>query len=201
MISISSFLNSAKFPVFSLIPLKQAVPGHILIALSQRINPIFAIVMLFTDGGCINNPGPGGYGVVMICRGHRKEFSGGFRRTTNNRMELLACIKGLEALRFRCRVSLCSDSRYVVNGIKKGWAKRWRSRGWKRTETEAAENADLWSELLDLCEKHSVDFTWIKGHAGHPENEQCDVLAKAAATQKGLPQDTAYEAGKTQWAQ
>lgn len=155
-------------------------------------------VIIYSDGACIGNPGPGGYGVVLRWGDKRKELSAGFRRTTNNRMELLAAIAGLQALRFRCSVTLFSDSRYVVNGIKKGWAKRWRSKKWMRTKEKAAENADLWARLLDLCDNHDVRFHWIRGHAGQKENERCDKLAfQAAQDNPEHAVDTAYETGQT----
>ncbi len=154
-------------------------------------------VFIYTDGGCINNPGPGGYGVVLLYRKHRRELFGGFRRTTNNRMELMACIVGLNALKWKCSVTLYSDSKYVVNGIEKGWARRWRANLWMRNETEAAENADLWEQLLCRCQAHDVKFVWVKGHAGNRENECCDKLATLSASKKDLPPDEAYESGRT----
>ena len=150
-------------------------------------------VIIYTDGGCINNPGPGGYGVVLKNAKNRKELSGGFRLTTNNRMELIACIEGLKALKRQLSVIIYSDSKYVVDGITKGWAKRWKANGWMRNKSERAENADLWEQLLDLCEKHDVRFEWVKGHAGVPENERCDRLAAQAASKRGLPPDKVYE--------
>ena len=156
-------------------------------------------VIIYTDGGCLNNPGPGGYGAVLLHGGKRKELSGGFQRTTNNRMELTACIEGLKSLNYPCSVNIFSDSQYVVNGIKKGWAKRWKRKGWMRTATDPAENADLWAQLLDLCDIHKVDFSWVKGHAGNKENERCDRLAnKAALDKENLRRDTAFETGQTQ---
>jgi ribonuclease HI len=155
-------------------------------------------VLIYTDGGAIGNPGPGGYGAVLRYEDRRRELSGGFRLTTNNRMELMACIKALEALKFECSVVLYSDSRYVVDGITEGWAERWRAQGWQRNERARAENVDLWARLLDLCDKHEVEFRWVEGHAGNPENERCDQLAREAARQTGLPPDRAYEAGETQ---
>ncbi len=152
-------------------------------------------VTIYTDGACKGNPGPGGYGVVMLHEGHRRELSGGFRRTTNNRMEILAVVEGLSALRLKCEVSLYTDSQYVSNAINQGWAKRWRKNGWKRNKTEKAVNPDLWQRLLDLCEKHEVQFHWVRGHAGNPENERCDQLAVAAASQPNLPPDRGYDAG------
>ena len=150
-------------------------------------------VIIYTDGGCINNPGPGGYGVVLKNATKRKELSGGFRLTTNNRTELTACIEGLKALKRKLSVIVYSDSKYVVEGIAKGWAKRWKSNGWMRNESERAENADLWEQLLELCDKHDVTFKWVKGHAGVPENEKCDQLATQAAAKRDLPPDKVYE--------
>lgn len=149
-------------------------------------------VKLYTDGGCINNPGPGGYGVILIYNSHRKELSGGFRLTTNNRMEIYAAIAGLEALKEPCRVTLFSDSQYLVNAIEKGWARNWRRNGWRRSNKEKAINPDLWERLLKLCEIHEVHFEWLRGHAGQSENERCDELAKAAARKSNLPPDPGY---------
>ncbi len=153
-------------------------------------------VTIYTDGGCIGNPGPGGWGAVLLYGGHRKELSAGFRCTTNNRMELMACIEGLNALKYPCQVQLYSDSQYVVNGIEKGWARRWRSMGWMRNKKEAAENPDLWGELLNLCARHEVRFQWVRGHAGNPENERCDQLATQAAKGADLAPDAHYETVK-----
>lgn len=152
-------------------------------------------IIIYTDGACTGNPGPGGYGVVLIYGEHRRELSGGYRRTTtnNNRMELMGPIKGLEALNQSCRVTLHSDSQYVVEGVEKGWAKRWRGNGWMRNKREEAVNPDLWGRLLDLCEIHEAEFRWVHGHAGDPENERCDQLAVQAAHQKALPADEGYE--------
>ena len=150
-------------------------------------------VKLYTDGGCIHNPGPGGYGIVLLYDSHRKELSGGFRWTTNNRMEILAAITGLEALKEPCSVTLYSDSQYLVNAIQKGWARKWQANGWKRSNKEKAINPDLWERLLELCKIHRVQFEWIRGHAGHSENERCDELATAAARGPNLATDEAYE--------
>jgi ribonuclease HI len=150
-------------------------------------------VEIYTDGACKGNPGPGGYGVVLLSGGRRKELSGGFRKTTNNRMELLACIEGLRSLKRSCTVELTSDSRYVVDAMTKGWAARWRSKGWKLSPSKQAKNSDLWALLLDLCSKHQVSFKWVEGHSGHLENECCDVLAVAASQLKELPADLAFE--------
>jgi ribonuclease HI len=153
--------------------------------------------VLFTDGGALTNPGPGGYGIVLRFGDQRRELSGGFRLTTNNRMELLACIEALSALKTPAAAVLFSDSSYVVDGITKGWAKRWQSRGWMRTRTEKAENIDLWERLLALCALRPVEFRWVKGHAGDPDNERCDRLAAHAAQRKDLPPDEAFERGQT----
>ncbi len=150
-------------------------------------------VTLYTDGACIRNPGPGGYGVVLLYGNHRKELSGGYRLTTNNRMELTAAIQGLAALKESCDTQLFSDSEYLVNAIEKGWARRWRANGWYRQNKKMAENRDLWEELLRLCERHKVRFEWIRGHAGHMENERCDELAVQAARLSNLPVDKGYE--------
>ncbi len=150
-------------------------------------------VTIYTDGGCIDNPGPGGYGVVLLYKGHRKELTEGFRRTTNNRMELLAAIKGLEALKERCRVVIYSDSQYLVNAIEQGWARRWQSNDWWRNRKERAVNPDLWERLLALCDRHEVQFRWIRGHAGTEENERADVLARESALGRNLQIDELYE--------
>lgn len=151
-------------------------------------------VEIYTDGGAKGNPGPGGYGVVLRFNGHERELSGGFRRTTNNRMELRAAIEGLRVLKEPCQVVLYSDSRYLVDGIEKGWAARWRANNWKRNKQgDKAQNADLWAELLQLLSRHQVKFSWVEGHAGHPENERCDALVHAAATGGSLAIDQGYE--------
>src|SRR5262245_51000977 len=150
-------------------------------------------VTIYTDGGCIGNPGPGGYGVVLLYGEHRRELSGGYQHTTNNRMELTAAIRGLEALKEPCEVVLFTDSQYDVNGIMKGWARRWRDNGWRHNQDECAENRDLWQQLLELCERHRVRLEWVRGHAGNSENERCDQLAAAAARESNLPVDSAYE--------
>lgn len=152
-------------------------------------------VTIYTDGACEGNPGPGGYGVVLLHAGGRRELSEGYRLTTNNRMELLAVIRGLEALKERCRVTLHSDSRYVIDGIEKGWAARWRANDWMRNKKEAAINSDLWGRLLDLCGAHDIKFRWVRGHSGVPENERCDRLAVEAARGKNLQADEVYEQG------
>ena len=149
-------------------------------------------VTIHTDGSCLGNPGPGGYGVILDYQGNRRELSGGYARTTNNRMELLAAIIGLEALTQPCNVILYSDSRYLVDAVSKGWAVRWRQNGWMRNRREAAVNPDLWERLLDLLAAHTAEFRWVAGHSGEPNNERCDALANAAARQPDLPADPGY---------
>jgi ribonuclease HI len=150
-------------------------------------------VVLYTDGACLGNPGPGGYGVVLLHGKERKEFSRGFRLTTNNRMEMLACIVGLQELKDSCAVTLYSDSQYVINSMTKGWALRWKKNRWKRNG-EDVPNADLWEKMLNLCDKHKVRFNWVRGHAGNKENERCDQLARQAALGFDKAIDSVYEA-------
>ncbi|MDF1513725.1 MAG: ribonuclease HI, partial [Anaerolineae bacterium] len=150
-------------------------------------------IIIYTDGSALGNPGPGGYGVILKHGGHIKELSGGFRRTTNNRMEILAAIIGLQALKYPSRVTLYTDSQYLVNAVTKGWVKRWRARGWMRNKKEPALNSDLWQQLLSLLDIHDVEFIWLRGHSGNHDNERCDQLAKQAAQQQNLPPDKAYE--------
>jgi ribonuclease HI len=149
-------------------------------------------VTIYTDGACLGNPGPGGYGIILLYQGHKKELSGGYRKTTNNRMEIMAAIIGLEALKEKCQVMLYSDSEYLVKAMSRGWAQRWRANGWKRSKREKVLNPDLWERLLRLCEHHEVQFSWVKGHAGTSENTRCDELAMQAAQQPNLPCDEGY---------
>ena len=156
-------------------------------------------VVVYTDGGAIDNPGPGGYGVVLLFgappKTVRKELSGGFRHTTNNRMEIIALITALGALKRHSDVVVYSDSRYVINSIEKGWALRWRENNWERasksdaSEVEGVPNADLWAHLLELLTQHTVSFVWLKGHGGVRENERCDQLAREATRRPDLPDD------------
>lgn len=150
-------------------------------------------VTVYTDGGAQGNPGPGGFGVVLLHGPHRKEISGGFRLTTNNRMELFAAITALEALKMRCRVRLFSDSKYLVDAMSQGWARNWRAKNWIRQRNQEALNRDLWQRLLDVADRHQVEFTWLRGHAGDIENERCDELAVDAAKRPDLPPDTVFE--------
>lgn len=149
-------------------------------------------VTIYTDGGCITNPGPGGYGVVVLEGSERREISAGFAFTTNNRMELMACIAALKSLPVPSTVVLYSDSSYVINGITKNWAIGWRNRGWKKSSGEPAENPDLWAQLLDCCAVHQVEFNWVRGHSGNTENERCDQLSSRAARCRNLPEDKGY---------
>ena len=155
-------------------------------------------ITIYTDGGCLGNPGPGGYGVVLRYGQHVKHLSGGFRLTTNNRMEIMGAIAGLEALTAPCGVTLHSDSKYVVDAMTQGWVQRWKANDWRRNKTDKAVNVDLWERLLTACTDHTVTFKWVKGHAGHADNETCDVLAKKAAAQEDLPPDKGYEQAASQ---
>ena len=141
----------------------------------------YKFVEIFTDGACSGNPGPGGYGVILRYEANTKELSGGEPQTTNNRMELTAVIEGLKCLKEPCKIRLYTDSQYVANGITKGWAKNWRKNGWIKSDKKPVLNPELWDELLNLLDRHIVEVIWVKGHAGHKENERCDRLAVAAA--------------------
>lgn len=156
-------------------------------------------VTAWTDGACSGNPGPGGYGVVLRWNGHRKELARGYRRTTNNRMEILAVIAAIESLTEPCRVTIHSDSQYVVNAIRQGWARKWRSNGWMRNKKEEAVNPDLWERLLRLLDGagHQVDLLWLRGHSGDEENERADQLAVAALRGSDLAIDEPYERGRS----
>lgn len=156
-------------------------------------------VVAYTDGSARGNPGPGGYGVVLSCtlesgREARREMSEGFRRTTNNRMELLAVIVALESLKRPCAVTLYSDSRYVVDAIEKHWLEGWQRKGWKTAGKSPVKNVDLWKRFLEARKPHQLELRWVKGHAGHPGNERCDELATTAADQPSLPPDEGFEA-------
>jgi ribonuclease HI len=146
-------------------------------------------VKIYTDGACSKNPGPGGYGVILKYGANTKELSAGFKKTTNNRMELKAIIAGLSTLKEKCSVTVYSDSKYVVDAVEKNWARRWRENNWYRNKDEKALNPDLWQQLLNLIDHHEVKFRWVRGHAGHPENERCDKLAVKAAKGQNLFDD------------
>ncbi len=141
---------------------------------------------MFTDGACSGNPGPGGYGTILKYNKHIKELSAGYKKTTNNRMELMAIIQGLEALKEPCEVTVYSDSRYIVDAINKGWLERWVKNNWRRDRAHLVKNIDLWQRLIEQLERHKVTFQWVRGHAGHPENERCDQLAVEATANATL---------------
>ena len=149
-------------------------------------------VVIYTDGACSGNPGPGGFGVVMMYGGTRRELSQGFRRTTNNRMELLAVITALETLTRPCEVTVYSDSEYVVNAITKGWLRSWQARGWRKADKKPVLNIDLWQRLVPLLARHEVEFKWVRGHNNNVENERCDVLAVAATQAAELMVDEGF---------
>lgn len=151
-------------------------------------------IEIYSDGGADPNPGKGGYGLILSWKGHKKEFYEGFALTTNNRMELLGVITGLKKLKTKSKVTIYTDSKYVIDGIELGWAKKWRENNWLRNKKEKAINPDLWEELLNLISEHLVTFKWVKGHSGHPENERCDYLATIAMKLDNLKIDEGYEA-------
>lgn len=141
-------------------------------------------VTLYTDGACSGNPGPGGWGAILEYAGHEKELSGGEDNTTNNRMELTAVIRGLQALKEPCIVELYSDSRYVIDALEKKWAIGWQKRGWVKSDKKPALNPDLWEVLLELTGKHTMHYHWVKGHADNPKNNRCDQMAVAEWTKR-----------------
>lgn len=149
-------------------------------------------VHLYTDGSCLGNPGPGGYGVVLEYQHHRKELSQGFSCTTNNRMEMLACIEGLKALTRDCAVIITTDSQYVKQGIEK-WMHGWKRNGWRTSAKKPVKNQDLWQKLDHELQRHEVRWDWVKGHSGHPQNERCDELARQAASGSSLLEDHGYQ--------
>ncbi len=149
-------------------------------------------VYIYTDGSCLGNPGPGGYGVVIEYGKHKKELAEGFKLTTNNRMEMLAAVKGLEALTRPCQVVLTTDSQYLKQGIQ-SWIHNWKRNGWRTSNKKPVKNADLWQALDRAQEKHKVQWEWVKGHAGHPQNERCDELARTAAEGKNLAEDKGFK--------
>ena len=138
-------------------------------------------VHIYTDGACKGNPGPGGWGAILVYGNTEKVLSGGEANTTNNRMELLGAISAFEALREPCEVTFCSDSKYVIDGLSKGWAQGWKNKGWKKSDGKPALNPELWDRLLSAIAPHSITYDWVKGHAGHPYNERCDRLASDKA--------------------
>lgn len=154
-------------------------------------------IELYSDGGAEPNPGKGGFGVILSYKGRRKEFYQGYKLTTNNRMELMGVIVGLEKLKTKSNVRVFTDSQYVINGITKGWAVKWKENNWFRKKNEKALNSDLWDRLLNEVAKHNVQFNWVKGHSGHPENERCDTLATLALSSNELIEDTGFNLEET----
>lgn len=150
-------------------------------------------VEIYTDGACTGNPGRGGFGAVLIYNGNEKEISRGYRKTTNNRMELMAAIEALKLLKESCNVSLYSDSKYLTDAINKKWLDSWQKNGWKKSDRKPVLNTDLWAQLLELISKHSVTFIWVKGHAGNKYNEICDTLAVDAYNNHAEEIDYYYE--------
>ncbi|RPJ33895.1 MAG: ribonuclease HI [Verrucomicrobiaceae bacterium] len=153
-------------------------------------------VIIHTDGACKGNPGPGAYGAVLVCGRHRKEISAGYRHTTNNRMELRAAIAALELLSEPCEVELHSDSKYLVHAIQQKWLAGWQRRGWLTSDKQPVKNQDLWQELMAAMAPHKIHWHWVKGHAGHAENERCDQLANHAVAGKHLLEDAGFEAAR-----
>ena len=150
-------------------------------------------IELYSDGGAEPNPGKSGFGVILCYKGKQKEFHKGYQLSTNNRMELMGVIFGLEQLKTKSNVQVFTDSKYVIDGITKGWAAKWKSNGWQRTKNQKAVNSDLWNRLLNAISEHNVEFNWVKGHAGHTENERCDTLANMGINSKEPLEDVGYE--------
>ena len=150
-------------------------------------------VTIFTDGSCLGNPGRGGWGCILRCEGHEKELSGGYAHTTNNRMEIMAAIAGLEELKEPCAVTLYTDSQYLRHAVEKKWLAGWRKNGWKTAAKKPVKNRDLWERLQVQLDRHSVTLEWVRGHNGHAENERCDELARSQSARHDLPEDTGYE--------
>ena len=150
-------------------------------------------LVIHTDGSCLGNPGPGGWAALLSYQEHTKELSGGFARTTNNRMELMAAIVALETIKEPCEAALYTDSQYVRNEVEKRWLAGWKKNGWRTASKSPVKNQDLWQRLDAQLARHKVTFFWVKGHAGHPENERCDMLARSAAESRGLPPDPGME--------
>jgi ribonuclease HI len=149
-------------------------------------------VEIYTDGACSGNPGSGGYGIVLKHRDNIKEISGGYRQTTNNRMELIAVITGLEALKRTCEVKLYSDSKYIIDAVNKGWTKKWKENGWRRDRNKPVKNVDLWIKILNLAERHKITWVWVKGHDENVFNNRCDKLAQEAINKQPLQEDLGF---------
>lgn len=150
-------------------------------------------VSIYTDGSCLGNPGPGGYGAILVYKGHNKELSQGYKLTTNNRMEMLATVKALASLKESCKVTLTTDSQYVKQGIT-AWIKNWQKNNWKTSAKKPVKNVDLWKALYEQTQRHEINWKWVKGHSGHAENERCDDLARDAAMSSDLHDDEGYQA-------
>jgi len=149
-------------------------------------------ILIYTDGACRGNPGRGGFGTILNYNGHIKEISAGYSKTTNNRMEILAALVGLEALSEPCKVTVYSDSKYLIDAMSKGWLYGWKKKNWTRGPGKPLKNVDLWKRMDEVIRKHDITWKWVKGHAGHPENERCDELATTAADKHGNPPDPGF---------
>ncbi len=152
-----------------------------------------ATVELYTDGACSGNPGPGGYGVILKYGDYIKELSQGYKLTTNNRMELMAVIKGLEALKTPCKVNLYSDSKYIVDAVNKGWLENWEKNNWIKSDRSKVKNQDLWQKIIELQKKHQISWNWVKGHGKNSFNNRCDYLAVEASKKNNLIDDLGYQ--------
>lgn len=159
----------------------------------MAINPTKEVA-IYTDGACRGNPGPGGYGIILVYKETKKEIAEGYRWTTNNRMELMALVKALSLLKEPCRLEITTDSKYLLGGIDEGWLESWKSKGWKTKQGSNVQNKDIWVKLDELLQPHITNFTWVKGHADNPENNRCDELAVIAATERATSIDENYEA-------
>ena len=153
-------------------------------------------ITIFTDGSCLGNPGPGGWGTLLRYEDHERELSGGYRLTTNNRMEIMAAIAGLESLTESCDVELYTDSQYLRHAVEKRWLAGWVRNGWKTAAKKPVKNQDLWQRLQQQLARHQVVLTWVRGHNGHPENERCDELARTQSSRRDLPEDQGYQEEK-----
>lgn len=156
-------------------------------------------VLIYTDGSCLNNPGPGGWAAILSLAGteYRREISGGYRLTTNNRMEIMAAIRALQALKEPCEVFLYTDSQYLRNAVEKKWLESWQKSEWKKSDKKPVQNADLWRLLLEVMAPHKMEIHWLRGHAGHPGNERCDLLSRLCAQQENLPPDEEFEKSRS----
>jgi len=169
------------------------IPNWVSYQLKGYASNLMNSVIIYTDGACTGNTGPGGYGAVIVNNRQRQELSGGFRLTTNNRMELTAAIEALKSLKSSSSVKLYSDSKYLVDAMTLGWVEQWKSNRWRNSSKQKVLNSDLWKEMLYQCNRHQLTFTWVQGHAGNRENERCDALSTTAARRKNLPPDKGYE--------